>query len=210
MTTTALAEGRRVCQSFLGAKLHDPKDPGADLQDMFVQVVSTLFDLMETFEAVWQPVTSSKRTPVFGLPYAVGLEPVPVRVDRLVDIFRKGAAELPPIWDAFLEPALVDAVRLAASGDVPRLGDETFVRVIYSAAAGYAGRRLPRETLLRSLIPVYLGKVATFVEDTRDASADGAEERLEALALTYEREKPFLLSLWGAFETSATAAKGGP
>jgi glucosylglycerate synthase len=210
MTTTALAEGRRVCQAFLGAKLHDPKDPGADLQDMFVQVVSTLFDLMETFRPVWEAVSTSKRTPVFGLPYAVGLEPVPVKVDRLVDVFRKGAAELPPLWDAFLEPALVNAVRRAASGDVPRLGDDTFVRVIYGAAAGYAGRLLPRETLLRSLVPVYLGKVATFVEETRDASADEAEERVESLAETYEREKPHLLSLWDALEGSRTASKGGP
>ena len=31
MTTTAIADGFRVCQAFLGAKIHDPKDPGADL-----------------------------------------------------------------------------------------------------------------------------------------------------------------------------------
>ncbi|HTS02335.1 MAG TPA: glycosyltransferase [Thermoanaerobaculia bacterium] len=210
MTTTALAEGRRVCQSFLGAKLHDPKDPGADLQDMFVQVVSTLFGLMESFQAAWRTVAASRRTRVFGLPYAVGLEPVPVRVERLVEIFRKGAAELPPIWESFLDRPLVDAVRAAASGDAPRLDDETFVRVVYGAAAGYAGRRLPGETLLRSLVPVYLGKVATFVEETRSASADEAEERLESLALTYEREKPLLLSLWDSVEMPKTASKGGP
>ena len=101
-------------------------------------------------------------------------------------------------------------MRQAASGPVPRLDDETYVRVVYGAAAGYAGRRLGRETLLRSLVPVYLGKVATFVEDTRDASADEAEERLEALALTYEREKPYLLSLWDALEPSTHASKGVP
>src|SRR5436309_3253179 len=28
MTTVALCEGFNVCQAFLGAKLHDPKDPG--------------------------------------------------------------------------------------------------------------------------------------------------------------------------------------
>ena len=32
MTTIAIAEGFRVCQSFLGAKLHDAKDPGAGLE----------------------------------------------------------------------------------------------------------------------------------------------------------------------------------
>ena len=45
MTTTALARGVRVAQAFLGAKIHDPKDPGADLGPMFTQVVGTLLTL---------------------------------------------------------------------------------------------------------------------------------------------------------------------
>jgi glucosylglycerate synthase len=48
MTTTAVVEGHRICQAILGAKLHDPKDPGADLAPMFRQVVGTLFDLAGT------------------------------------------------------------------------------------------------------------------------------------------------------------------
>ncbi len=40
MTTTAIAGGFAVCQTRLGAKVHDPKDPGADLGPMFSQVVS--------------------------------------------------------------------------------------------------------------------------------------------------------------------------
>ena len=48
MTTTAICDGFRVCQSFLGAKIHDAKDPGADLSAMLVQVVGTVFGLMET------------------------------------------------------------------------------------------------------------------------------------------------------------------
>jgi hypothetical protein len=100
-------------------------------------------------------------------------------------------------------------VRAASDGE-PRLGDETFVRVVYAAAAGCAQRLLPQETLLRSLIPVYLGKVATFVAQTRDASADEAEQHLEALATTYEREKPFLLSRWRARHAPADKTKGGP
>ena len=39
MTTSALAGGFAVCQTRLGAKVHDPKDPGADLGPMFRQVV---------------------------------------------------------------------------------------------------------------------------------------------------------------------------
>ena len=45
MTTTALTGGFAVCQTRLGAKIHDPKDPGADLGPMFSQVVGTLLRL---------------------------------------------------------------------------------------------------------------------------------------------------------------------
>ena len=39
MTTSAVAGGFAVCQTRLGAKIHDPKDPGSDLGPMFRQVV---------------------------------------------------------------------------------------------------------------------------------------------------------------------------
>src|SRR5574340_549596 len=44
MTTTAIANGFKIGQSFLGAKIHDAKDPGADLSNMLYQVVSATFD----------------------------------------------------------------------------------------------------------------------------------------------------------------------
>jgi hypothetical protein len=197
MTTTALAEGRRVCQSFLGAKLHDPKDPGADLQPMLVQVASTLFDLMQRYESAWKSVTGSEPVRVFGFPYAVGLEPVPVKTDRLAAIFRQGAAELPTVWDDFLSAVSLDAIREAAArSGAPALSDETWVRIVFEAAAGWHHRRLPGETLILSLVPLYLGKVATFVEETSNARPEEAEALMTRLAETYEREKPLLLSLW--------------
>src|SRR5262245_47020820 len=54
MTTIAIAEGFRVCQSFLGAKLHDAKDPGSDLSAMLQQVVGSVFLLMREYEDVWK------------------------------------------------------------------------------------------------------------------------------------------------------------
>jgi len=71
MTTTALAEGFQVCQVFLGAKIHDPKDPGAELSAMLVQVVGSLFGLMEEYEKSWRQVQGSVASPLFGM-YAKG------------------------------------------------------------------------------------------------------------------------------------------
>ena len=198
MTTTALAEGHRPCQSFLGAKLHDPKDPGADLQPMMIEVVSTLFELMERYEGAWDGVSGSTDVPLFGFSYAVGLDPVPVKVDRLTSIFRQAAADLPPVWEGFLSPGSVAAVREAAAGPEPALRDESWVRIVFEAAAGWRRRLLPAETLIRSLVPLYLGKVATFVAETRDVTDEEAEQRLDALAAVFEREKDVLRELWRA------------
>ena len=72
MTTTAICDGFKVCQSFLGTKLHDAKDPGADLSAMLVQVLGTVFSLMETYEPSLDRVNESRETPVMGFRFPGG------------------------------------------------------------------------------------------------------------------------------------------
>jgi glycosyltransferase involved in cell wall biosynthesis len=67
MTTTAICEGFRVCEAFLGVKIHNPKDPGSDLSSMMMQVVGSLFDLMEVYSGRWTAISRSERVPRFGL-----------------------------------------------------------------------------------------------------------------------------------------------
>jgi hypothetical protein len=66
MTTSAISGGFAVCQTRLGAKVHDPKDPGADLGPMFSQVVSTILRLTERHAERWLEVQSSHDIPVYG------------------------------------------------------------------------------------------------------------------------------------------------
>src|SRR6266511_2945320 len=68
MTTTAIASGARLAQAFLGAKVHDPKDPAADLGPMFTQVVGTRFRLAAEHEAEWREVSGSRAVRVVGEP----------------------------------------------------------------------------------------------------------------------------------------------
>src|SRR2546427_9624934 len=66
MTTLAITEGFRICQSFLGAKLHDAKDPGLDLSAMLEQVVGSVLMLMKKYEALWQHQKGSADVDLFG------------------------------------------------------------------------------------------------------------------------------------------------
>ena len=198
MTTTAIADGFKVCESFLGAKIHDPKDPGADLAAMLVQVVSAVFDLMETYEDRWKTVEGAEDVPLFGFPHGVGLEPVNVNVGRMVSIFRQGVRDLGEVWARALEEETLD--RVTALDDPReeafRFPDSLWVRVVYDFALAYRRGALNPEQLLRSLVPLYLGRTASFVLKNRDSGAEEVEESIQALAEEFVREKDYLRERW--------------
>lgn len=198
MTTTALAEKLRVCQVYLGAKLHDAKDPGADLSAMLAQVVGSVFGLMETYAGVWRSVRSSRPTPLFGFPFEVGLEPVPINVARMLAAFRQGCRDLRPIYERVISPAPFAELYAQAEAADERfvLPDEVWATLIYDFALAYHRRLLDREHLLKSLTPLYLGWVASFARQTEQESAPQVEERIERLCLVFEQLKPYLISQW--------------
>jgi glycosyltransferase involved in cell wall biosynthesis len=201
MTTIAVAEQFRTCQSFLGAKLHDAKDPGADLSAMLQQVVGSVFSLMREYQNAWSPVRASAPVDLFGFPYDVGLDPIQVNVEKMLAKFRAGCSDLGEVWSRAMQPDTLAAVRglrsVASSGRKPfHLDDELWTRVVYDFACSHHRRRLERGLLLRSLTPLYLARVASFVIETRDMFADQVEDRIEALCLAFEAAKPYLHSHW--------------
>jgi glycosyltransferase involved in cell wall biosynthesis len=197
MTTTAIANNFRVCQSFLGAKIHDPKDPGADLSAMLYQVVGATFDLMETYSEIWKNVKGSEKIPTFGFQYAVGLEPVSVNLDRMIEKFRLGIKDLIDIWKVFIPKEIVNFLcKTEAVQKKFYIPDEIWVEIIYSFALAAHDNVLNKEHLLKSLTPLYIGRVASFVKETWKSSAEEVEEKIDRLCMNFENDKSFLLNKW--------------
>ncbi len=199
MTTTAVANGFKICQAFLGAKIHDPKDPGSDLSAMLHQVVSSVFNLMEEYQPVWQKVEGSEPVQTFGFVYSVGLEPIHVNLDKMVEKFKLGAKELIPVYQAFFpEEQLAFLTSLAeAPKEDFRFPDSEWVKIIFHFALAFHRKIMSPEHLIKSLTPLYIGKVASFVIETWESKAEEVEKRLEDLCLAYEREKSDLIKKWG-------------
>jgi len=198
MTTLAVAEGYKVCQSYLGAKIHDAKDPGRDLGPMFAQVVSSVFWLMAEYQHLWKVSKESQEVPTLGFRYEVGLEPVSVNTDGMIENFRLGVRDLMEIWRKIL---LRETVLWLES--IGRLSNEAFsfpqdlwVRVVYNFAIAYYKGSVHREHLLKSMIPLYLGRVASFVKENQESSAREVEEKVEDLCEVFEEMKPFLIERW--------------
>ncbi len=198
MTTTAIANNFRVCQAFLGAKIHDPKDPAADLSDMLYQVVGATFDLMETYPDVWKKVKGSESVITYGFQYAVGLEPVSVNVDRMLDRFKLGVKELLGIWKEFLDREIIGFLRKA--GEFPKeefhIPDDLWAEIIYSFAIASHKKLINKEHLLKSLTPLYIGRTASFVLETWESSSEEVEEKIENLCIAFENKKDFLIKKW--------------
>lgn len=198
MTTTAIANGYRVCQSFLGAKIHDAKDPGADLSAMLFQVVGATFELMEEYADTWKHVRSSEAVATLGFRYAVGVEPINVNVERMIERFNLGVEDLMVIWREFLSAEVTAYLTMAQSLPVKRfhIPDTIWVEIIYAFALAAHRRIMNKEHLLKSLTPLYIGKTASFVLETQECSAEEVEMKIDNLCGVFENKKRTLLENW--------------
>ena len=199
MTTEAIASGARVCQSFLGAKIHNSKDPATDLSAMLVQVMGAVFALMEQHQDVWLPLKGTNPVKLFGFQYEVSVEPVNVSVDGMITSFRQGLDDLESLWKQMLLPDTMAG--LLPLRDCPtrnfRIPDDLWARAVYDVALAYHRRLMPREHLLKALTPLYLGRTATFVLETQGLTSAEAETRIKALCQAFEDQKPYLVERWG-------------
>jgi glucosylglycerate synthase len=198
MTTTAIANGFKITQSFLGAKIHDAKDPGTDLSNMLYQVVSATFALMETYAGMWKPVRGSEPVPALGFEYSVGLEQISVNTARMVSTFREGLRNLGEIWLVILGAGDFEEVeRLGALTD----GEFHFpialwTRVVYDYALAFHRKSFPAEHLIKSMTPLYVGKTASFIIEAKDMMQQDAEAEIEKLCVEFENSKDYLVSNW--------------
>ncbi len=200
MTTTAINEGFKVCQSRLGAKSHDPKDPAASLGPMFVQVVGTLFTLMGLYEDNWKRAKSMEVAPIFGEPRTEEPEPVQVTLGLMTERFRGG-------WDSEREnwQAILPQENLAELDAIASLGDELFsfpaevwAKAVMDFAVAYnKGPGDPNETLL-SMTPLYYGRAASMAKEVAQISNQEAEAVIRAQAAAFLDVRQYLIERWDA------------
>ncbi|HEU4398402.1 MAG TPA: glycosyltransferase [Actinomycetota bacterium] len=201
MTTVALCEGFNACQSVLGAKLHDAKDPGRDLGPMFRQVVGSLFALAGRYVDRWTQGTGITPVPTFGFRTATSTEEIRVNTDRLLWRFVEGYVAWQDVWSEVLAPEHLGGVRDAIHQASERpegfvLPVELWARICYDYLLAYNAQAIDHDRLASSMIPLYFGRTATFVNESADDTPEQAEERVESFAEVFLAAKPYLIERW--------------
>jgi hypothetical protein len=187
-----------VWQAFLGAKVQDTKASGLDLSMVLAQAVGATYHYMERYQEVWEQRTGSSPIPAVGQPYEPASESVAINVGRMVKGFRQGLRDLLPIWETILAPDTLDGILTLGLADEEgfRFPIPLWVQTVYDYALAYHEKVIHREHLLKSLTPLYLGRTASLVLETKDGGPDEAEHTIEQVCETFERMKPYLVGRW--------------
>lgn len=207
MTTTAITEGFRICQSAMGVKIHNVKDPGSDLGSMFTQVASTMFYLMGEHEVKWMRVRGSTATRVFGDVRYEEPASMEINVENLIDHFQAGYAEYREIWEKVLEPVNLMEVSFAARARDEEdfsFPENLWAKVVYDFAVAYNfDCGLSRREVVKALVPIYCARTADFALRTRNMSSLEAEQMVQRQAEEFEWLKPYLVEKWMKAKDSA-------
>ena len=128
----------------------------------------------------------------------VSLEPLRVNRKRLYQMFVSGVAELEPVLKTILTAETLAELQAVAQQPEESclFNDELWVKTVYEFAASHHKAVISRDHVIQALAPLYRGKALTFVGENREASAEQVEQNVEALCLTFESLKPYLLQLW--------------
>lgn len=208
MTTTALTEGFRVCQSAMGVKIHNVKDPGSDLASMFTQVTSTIFYLMGMHDVKWMGVKGSIATRIFGDVRYMEPATMEINVENLMDHFEVGYADYRELWERVLEPANMMEVSFAAQArkeDDFSFPEKLWAKVVYDFAVAYNfDCELSRKELVQSLVPLYCARTADTAVRTRNMTSMEAEQLVQRQAEEFEWLKPYLIEKWLKAKAAAT------
>jgi glycosyltransferase involved in cell wall biosynthesis len=237
MTTSALAGGFAVCQTRLGAKIHDPKDPGSDLGPMFRQVVGTILRLAIRYPDHWLNIRGSHDVPAYGFERIIDPPPLDVNTIRLLTEFHQGSLTMADRWREMFAPANLETLlvlaeeagrltdtaraRLGLGGDAAsttattaemadslaafHFPDDVWARLIYDLVVAARRGDAPIEVMVAALVPVYFGRVGSFVIENRAVTTDQAEERVERQAREFELLKPYLVERWREIDAEVPA-----
>ena len=190
----------QVCQSFLGAKLHDAKDPGADLAAMLVQVVVVG---VRPDAHLPRPLVADRRAPsrcrCSASPTASGSSPWASTSSACSG----SSARRPAICASCGGGSSPRLSRGGAATGERRARSLRFSRPVVGTGGSRVrdrpcSSRPPGDQLLRSLVPLYLGRTASFVLETAHSDAEQVEAVIRRLASEFVRQKPWLREKLGA------------
>lgn len=194
----AVTAGDPIVEVHVGRKVMDAGVAPPDLATTLSRTVGPFFGLLDRYRTTWFEITGSTAVPVIGDPPALVAEGGEVAVERMVRAFQLGLKDLLPIWEQALQEDTLSS--LYSLGLLPPDGfafpADQWARVVFDFAVAHHEQRLPRDHLLRSLTPLYLGRVAAFLRQAQATPPARLPALLDDIGRAFEVVKAGLAARW--------------
>jgi len=173
----------------------------ADIAAMFTRVVGSLFSDIELRASQWQSARrflQARKIRGAAPPERLAEGPLPpADVTPMLESFRLAGQNLEEIWAQVMTPrTLLSVKRLTAAPDGKySMPNALWVRIVYDFLVAHRTQTVNRSHLIGALMPLYLGWTASHLLAIA-AEQGSAEQRIDALAQSFEMDRPYLLARW--------------
>jgi len=203
MTTIAVNEGFRVCQSVLGTKEHEKKDPGLHLLNMFKEVIGTMFELAGYYAYRWRTIIKSNQGFIFGDFKFTEVERIDVNIQNMLEKFHSGQQQFDNLWKIILHQETYN--EFMSFINKPKnnivIPVQVWAKIIYDYVCAYNfAKNEQRELILNSLAPLYYIRTVSFIKEAEYFDEEIADAVVEGNASVFERLKGYLVKRWEQYE----------
>ena len=199
MGINAICSDLKCCQSFLGPKVTSGATTTQDIVETLRQTVGNLFWCVENYQSQWLDRSGSEPVPTFGPEHALTEDGRVANPEKILELFRSGVRELDSVLGSILTAETHAQINELSAQDPEkfRFTSELWARTVYEFAASYHRPGvLTRGHVVQALVPLYRGRMYSFLVEHSDSSAEEIESDLEALCMEFERQKPYLVQKW--------------
>jgi hypothetical protein len=199
MTTLAINAGWRLYQAPLGTKTHDFKDPTIGFEPKFMQIVGTMFRLIQIYRRVWPEVGPARTLPTWGLAKPLDPEPVPTTRQTLWEGFRKGVRRYRRNLNQILSSEQQVFIDRLLEDDAAPFPPAEWCRIVSDFAVVYNRGEGDPDKVALALLPLYYARKATLLRDLEGKPWTAVEDAIVAQAAAFETEKAYLVSRWESY-----------
>ncbi|MDR1658330.1 MAG: hypothetical protein LBT47_12415 [Deltaproteobacteria bacterium] len=203
MNLLAIANGVRICQSFMAYPRYSEPIPPLDpsTKNLFIEVCGSLFNLAEENQELWQKNNRSRPTVVTGttLTPSVTISRQLAPLSDFLDTIRNLSSENTKFWNEIFSGIKDNLYHRLLTEDLETLTvcPSEWAELIFESILVY--HRLKgndRQHLLESLAPVFLARLITMLRDCTGLTLPQIDAQVEEEARIFETKKSILSSGW--------------
>ncbi len=192
MSANAILGKLKICQLLLGSKIHNVKDPAKTLSPMFRQVTDTLFTIITNNYEKLRELKKVKETKIIGRKKTKKVQKFSVDKEATEMRFKEGVIKNKGVIKKCLEKKDYNKLINMVKKDI-EIENKWWAKIIYDYIIAFKKNKRIRSLIIKSLVPIWFGRVYTFIEETQNIETNKTEPLIKKQAKEFFKKRGYLL-----------------